>query len=157
MANSLLTKLLTQCGRKIGAGLAFSRALQKGRSNEMQSHAKRLWLSQQRAVLRLNAVRANSLPGAVTQTGSMEMLPAPALASSMLWGSPPQYCCIDAHPEQFSQLLWWYLGQTTFAKPQVHPQSAHRSAILTVAGTAYVRGKGLCILTHREESRLISD
>lgn len=88
MANSLLTKLLTQYGRKIGARLAFSRALQKGRSNEMQSHVKRLWLSQHRAVLGLNAVGASSLPGAVTQTGSVEMLPAPALASSMLWGSP---------------------------------------------------------------------
>jgi len=133
------------------------RALQKERSNETQSYARRLQLSQSRTVLGLDSGRGNSLPGAATQ--SMERIPAPAPASSVLWGYPPtpKYRCIGVHPKQFSQLLWWYLGQTTFAEHRVRPQSTHQRVTLTAAGTAYLRGNGLHVLTQKTDSSSATD
>lgn len=117
LANSLLTKLLAQCGRKTGAGLAFSRALQKGRSNEMQ----RLWLSQHRAVLGLNPNKQPPRCRSTDRHHGDAYNPCSGFFNALGFPPTPNWC-LGAHPEQVSQI---FMGQTTFAKRQVHPPKCH--------------------------------
>lgn len=57
----------------------------------------------------------------------------PCAGSSSALGLPPQPQI--AHSGSFSQLLWWFLGQTTSGGPRGHPQSAN-----------LIRDKGFCTL-----------